>query len=155
MTTLRAEQIAVKDIELAFEEAGWSDGNILNSKEVITATNPLYYKDATSEFAADASVVIDGVGRKFYAIYNIVSIDASASANACHHAQVTVAIAFYYDNQYTLAEGSKHYCYVEELLNTLSENEWTISSNGCEAISGQSEHSPFMYRTTIYANNVF
>lgn len=155
MTTLRAQQLAISEIEQAFEDAGWSDGNIMSAAQVRSATNPLYYKNATPEAAAEATVVVDGVGRKIYCIYTLLKPRVSNSANKCHHVEITIALAIYFDDPYTLSENSKHYPFIDALMNELAVDDWIISSDGDDVITNQSEHSPYMYRKTIYATNVF
>lgn len=156
MTILKAEMLAIKSIETAFIDAGWSDGSAMTDAKIRKAKEPIFYKDSTPKVAADAVVTVDGIGRKLYCIYNIIAPRTATSGNKSHHIEITVALAIYTDTQYLFAENSKHAKYIDALLDELAKEDWIISSAGAdESVASQDEQSPYIYRKTLYATNVF
>ncbi len=155
MRIMQPQQSAIKAIEEALTEAGWSDGYALSDKEIANAPSPLFYKDATPKSAADARVVVNGVGRKLYCIYTLLKPDVKYSQNTVHHTDITVALTFYFDDAFTFADGSHHAKFLDALLDELSAEEWAISMSGDERVVSQSDHSPYMYRKVLYVSNIF
>lgn len=156
MTNLvRAEQAAVAEIERVFAEAGWSDGWGLTDAEVRRAPSPLFYRAATPKAAADAKVVINGVGHSLYAVYNIIDPEAKYSGNQIDHFNITVAITLYYDDAYLFTQGSGFDTFLEELLSGFSAGLWAISGEGESAAVGASDKSPYVYRKVVYITNTF
>ena len=155
MRIMKPQQSAIKAIEEALTESGWSDGYALSDKDIENAPSPIFYKDATPKSAADARVVVDGVGRKLYCIYSLLKPDAKYSQNTVHHTEITVAFTFYFDDPFTFADGSPHAKFLDALIDELSDEEWAISMSGDERVTSQSDHSPYMYRKILYATNIF
>lgn len=152
---VRAEQAAVAEIESVFSEAGWSDGWGLTDAEVRKAPSPLFYRGATPKAAADAKVIIDGVGHSIYAVYSIIKPEAKYSGNQIDHYNITVALTLYYDDAYLFAQGSGFDVFLEGLLNGFSERLWAVSGEDEGAVIGASDKSPYVYRKAVYITNTF
>lgn len=156
MTSLiRAERIAVAEIEQAFIEAGWSDGYGMTDNEIRKAPSPLFYRNSTPVTAADAKVIKNGSGHNLYAVYNIIKPEVKYASNTVHHLEVTVAITFYYDDPYLFDEESGYDVYLEELLSQLAHSLWVVSDDGDEPVTGTSDKAPYIHRKVLYATNTF
>lgn len=151
---LKAEQIALKDIEDALIASGWSDGYGMTDDEVRNAPSPLFYRNSTPRSAAQSKVVIDGVGRTIYLVYSSMKPDTAYAANKPHHFSATVALTIYYSDAYTFDTGSVHARFLEGLLSELADREYVISSDGEGASAAASDREPYVYRKVIYATKI-
>lgn len=151
---LKAQQIALADIEDALIASGWSDGYGMTDEEVCNAPSPLFYRNSTPRAAADSKVVIDGVGRTIYLVYSAIKPDTTYAANQPYFYSPTVALTIYFSDAYTFDEGSVHAKFLEELLAQLAEREFVISSDGEGASVAASDREPYTYRRVLYATKI-
>lgn len=154
---LRAENAAIKEIETALIESGWSDGWELTDEDVRAAANPLFYRNSTSTAASEARVKAKGQTHSLYCIYNVIETKSNYAGDKPVHFDVTIALTFYYDDPFLFQEDDKNEFipYIEGLLDALADDLWTISGEGESSVPSTDDARVYSNRKVLFVTNNF
>ncbi len=155
---IKAENAAVKAIETAFINAGWSDGWGLTDDEVRAAPSPLFYRNETPAVASEARATVDGQTHSVYCIYNIIETKPNHAGNRPSNFDVTVALTFYYDDPFLFFSDEKESPFgkfAEVLMDELADGLWTISSEGESSVPATEDGQTYTNRKILFVKNNF
>lgn len=152
---LTIENRAIEELETIFANAGWSDGWALTDEQVRSATEPLYYRNATSAVASEAKVKREDQIRKLYAIYSLMDTDDKSADDRPFIHEPSIAIHFYYDDAFIWHKNSPFNDFLHALIEELEADGWSVSLDGEQGIASADNAQPYITRKTLVVSKLY
>ena len=168
---IKAENTAIREIEAALTEAGWSDGWAMEDADVRTAGAPIFYRNNAPVVAAEARTTVGADPEKqidpgqthyLYLIYNITQTETKNAGNRPYYHEVTAALTFYYDDPSLFYEATGDSAptngfvpFLSELIDELADGDWAISSEGESTVPATDDGTTYTNRKILFVTKNF